>query len=39
MPLSDLAIHNAKPGVKPIKMYDANGMYLEVAPAPPFQTP
>jgi hypothetical protein len=33
MPLSDTAICNAKPGAKPIKLFDERGLYLLVAPA------
>lgn len=33
MPLSDTAIRNAKPGSKPIRMFDDRGLYLEVAPS------
>jgi integrase len=33
MPLTDSAIRNAKPGKKPIRMFDAGGLYLEVAPS------
>lgn len=41
MPLTDTSIRNAKPGItpagkattKPYKLYDAGGLYLEVAPA------
>ena len=33
MPLTDTTIRNAKPGDKPVKLYDAGGLYLEVAPA------
>ena len=32
MPLTDTTIRNAKPGDKPIKKYDAGGLYLEVSP-------
>lgn len=32
MSLTDTAIRNAKPGCKTIKMFDQNGLYLEVAP-------
>ena len=28
MPLTDTAVRNAKPGPKPVKMYDANGLFL-----------
>lgn len=33
MPLTDVAIRNAKPGAKPIKLSDGNGMFLLVTPA------
>jgi integrase len=33
MPLSDVAIRTAKPSHKPYKLFDARGLYLEVAPA------
>jgi len=33
MPLTDTAIHNAKPGDKTKKMFDSGGLYLEVAPS------
>jgi hypothetical protein len=33
MPLTDLAIRNAKAGAKPVKMADGGGMYLYVTPA------
>ena len=32
MPLTDTAVKNAKPGAKPVKMYDAGGLLLLVAP-------
>ena len=32
MPLTDTAIKNAKPGAKTQKLFDANGLYLEVSP-------
>jgi integrase len=32
MSLTDVAIRQAKPGPKPIKLYDERGLYLEVAP-------
>lgn len=32
MPLSDLAARNARPGPKPVKLTDADGMYLLVKP-------
>jgi len=32
MPLSDIAIRNAKPGPKPVKMTDGGGMYLLLNP-------
>jgi integrase len=33
MPLTNTAIRNAKPGKKPIKLFDERGLYLEVSPA------
>lgn len=33
MPLTDAKIRNAKPGEKPIKLFDERGLYLEVAPS------
>ena len=33
MPLSDTAIRNAKPGEKPIRMFDGGGLYVEISPA------
>ena len=33
MPLADLTIRNAKPGKKPIRLYDEKGLYLEIAPS------
>jgi len=33
MPLSDTAVRNAKPAAKPVKMADAKGLYLLIAPA------
>ena len=33
MTLTAAAIRNAKPGSKPIRLYDAAGLYLEIAPA------
>ena len=32
MALSDTAIRNAKPGVKPVRLFDGGGLYVEVAP-------
>jgi hypothetical protein len=32
MPLTDTAIRNAKPGAKPIKLFDERGLYLELSP-------
>lgn len=32
MPLTDTTIRNAKPGVKPIKLYDERGLFLIVTP-------
>ena len=31
--LSDTQIRSAKPGVKPIRLFDERGLYLEVAPS------
>ncbi len=33
MPLTDIAVRNAKPGTKPIRLFDAGGLYLELSPA------
>lgn len=33
MALSDTAVRNIKAGLKPIKMFDGRGLYLEVAPS------
>ncbi|MBP9653635.1 MAG: integrase arm-type DNA-binding domain-containing protein [Rhodocyclaceae bacterium] len=33
MPLTDTAIRNAKPGEKPIRLFDGRGLYLEISPA------
>lgn len=33
MPLTDVTIRNAKPGEKPVRLYDDGGMYLEISPA------
>ena len=33
MPLTDRAIRNAKPADKPLRLFDAGGMYLEIAPS------
>ncbi|MHB8848161.1 MAG: tyrosine-type recombinase/integrase [Burkholderiales bacterium] len=32
MSLTDTKIRNAKPGAKPVKMYDERGLYLEIPP-------
>ena len=32
MPLTDTTIRNAKPGAKPVRLYDSGGLYLEVSP-------
>lgn len=32
MPLTDAAIRKAKPGEKPLRLFDERGLYLEVAP-------
>lgn len=33
MPLTDTTIRNAKPGEKPVKLFDERGLYLELSPA------
>ena len=33
MPLADTAIRNAKPGEKPVRLFDGGGLYLEVSPS------
>ena len=33
MALSDTAIRNAKPDVKPVRLFDGGGLYVEVAPS------
>lgn len=33
MPLNAAVIRNAKPGEKPVRLYDSGGLYLEIAPA------
>ena len=33
MALSELAVRNAKPGEKPVRLFDGGGLYLEVSPA------
>lgn len=33
MPLTDTAIRNAKPGKKPMRLFDGGGLYLEIAPS------
>ncbi len=33
MPLTDSGIRAAKPGTKPIRLYDRDGLYLEISPA------
>ena len=33
MPLTDATIRSAKPGEKPIRLFDSGGLYLEVAPS------
>ena len=33
MSLTDAAIRSAKPGAKPIRLFDSGGLYLEVAPS------
>ena len=32
MALSDTAIRNAKPSMKPVRLFDGGGLYVEVAP-------
>jgi integrase len=32
MPLTDPAVRNAKPADKPVRLFDANGLYLEISP-------
>lgn len=32
-PLSDTQIRRARPGAKPLKLYDGRGLYLEILPA------
>jgi integrase len=33
MALSDVAVRNAKPATKPVRLFDGGGLYLEVTPA------
>lgn len=33
MPLTDVEIRKAKPGSKPIRLFDGNGLYLEISPS------
>lgn len=33
MPLTDIQVRKAKPGSKPVRMFDERGLYLEVRPA------
>jgi hypothetical protein len=33
MPLTEVAIRNAKPKDKTFKLYDSGGLYLEVSPS------
>ena len=33
MPLTDTSIRNAKPGAKPVKLFDERGLFLLVTPA------
>lgn len=33
MVLTDIAIRNAKPAEKPLRLYDRDGLYLEISPA------
>lgn len=32
IPLTDTAVRNAKPGTKPVRLFDERGLYLEVSP-------
>jgi integrase len=33
MPLTDVVIRNTKPSIKPLRLFDGGGLYLEVAPS------
>jgi integrase len=33
MPLTDTALRSARPGAKPLKLFDGGGLYVEVAPS------
>ncbi|MCC7327807.1 MAG: DUF4102 domain-containing protein [Burkholderiales bacterium] len=33
MPLIDVKVRNAKPGARPVRLWDSGGLYLEVSPA------
>ena len=33
MPLTDTAIRTAKPGPKPVRLFDGGGLYVEISPA------
>ncbi len=33
MPLTNTTIRNAKPATKPVKLFDGDGLHLEVSPA------
>ena len=33
MPLTDTTVRNAKPSDKPVRLFDAGGLYLEISPA------
>lgn len=33
MPLADTVVRNAKPGLKPVRLFDEKGLYLEISPA------
>ncbi len=33
MPLTDIAVHSAKPQAKTVRLFDGGGLYLEVSPA------
>ena len=33
MPLTDTSIRSTKPGKRPIRLFDARGLYLEISPS------
>ena len=33
MPLTDATIRTAKPGSKPVRLFDGGGLYIEISPA------